>query len=328
MRFWRVLVWGIIGLFCLEVISGEFSFVYAGKSGGRFGGRSGFSRSRSLGSPGSPGRLSQPAPSGSPGRYSGGYGYTPSPIGGYGGFPLFFWGGGGGGRSLFSSPLVLILLGLVVIYFLISLREKRRYAYPEEEPSAPPRQGVFTMLKLQLALLPTARFIQQELEQLASHGDTSTPEGLATLLQETAVLLSRHPEYWRYGSFEVRRAGTLDEAEEIFQEMVAQERAKLSTEVIQNIEGRLRRKSPERREEEGVNEFIVVTVIVATQKRHFASLAHPSYEDIARILSKMGAIISHHLLALEVIWTPATPGDVLTEEEILLEYRDLQSLSV
>ncbi|RMF83847.1 MAG: DUF1517 domain-containing protein [Nitrospinota bacterium] len=321
MRFTRFQVW--IGLILiLLILGGTVSEAFARRTGGRLGGRSGFARSRSFGSPG---RLSQPFPSGSGRRYGG----VPlaSPYRGYGygyGFPgFFFFGGGGGG---FFSPLLLILAGLVVAYVLLSRLDRRRYASVETgERGGARRQGSFTVIKLQLALLPTARFIQEELDALATRSNTETPEGLATLLQETVILLSRHPEYWRYGYFGVERASTLDEAEEVFQELVAQERAKLSEEVIQNIEGRVSRRTVSG-EEGGVNEFIVVTVIVATQKRHFATLPHPSAEDISRVLTKMGAIISAHLLGLEIIWTPALPGDVLTEEELLLEYRELQSL--
>lgn len=327
--FWRRTLAALLGLLLFFSV-GE---VLAKSGGGRMGGSAGFSRSRSGGGSFSPSRPSR-SYSGSPGRRGGfetrpyygspGWGYGPVFIGPpYGLSPGYAYGGFDG-RLLFT---VLLLAAFVGLLAYVALQRWQRLPSLGEEKKG----GLmpYTVMKLQLALLFTARFIQKELEELALKAQTDTPEGLAELLQAVTVALSRHPEYWRYGLWEVHRAETLDEAEVLFREVVAGERAKLSQETLVNVEGRIERRALKGSEEGALKEaggFIVVTVIVAVTRRVFDTIPKPSQEDIQRILKKLGGIIAPQLLGLEVIWSPEDPEDVLSEEELLLDYAHLNLL--
>lgn len=182
------------------------------------------------------------------------------------------------------------------------------------------------MAKLQLALLFTAKQIIQELKETALRGKTQNHEDLAFLLRETTILLNRYPPYWRYALWRVKHLNDLDEAEEFFYELVAQERAKLSQEKLVNIDGRIQRVESASESIHEVGGYIVITAIVVFSQRRFDAIDHPAQEDIRRILSKLGAVIPQHLLAMEVIWCPEDSDAFLTEEDLLLDYPELQSI--
>jgi uncharacterized membrane protein len=40
-------------------------------------------------------------------------------------------------------------------------------------------------------------------------------------------------------------------------------------------------------------------------------------------LSKLGAVSSDRLLAVEILWTPQAAGETLTADEVVAEYPDL-----
>ena len=52
----------------------------------------------------------------------------------------------------------------------------------------------------QVGLLGLAREVQAELDEIAEKADTSTPQGLHYVLQETVLALLRHPDYCVYGA--------------------------------------------------------------------------------------------------------------------------------
>jgi uncharacterized membrane protein len=52
----------------------------------------------------------------------------------------------------------------------------------------------------QVGLLGLARSVQSELDEIADKADTSSPQGLHYVLQETVLALLRHPDYCVYGA--------------------------------------------------------------------------------------------------------------------------------
>ncbi|MBI4639372.1 MAG: DUF1517 domain-containing protein [Candidatus Tectomicrobia bacterium] len=354
---------GFFFLFLFIFLLSTAGEAFARSSGGRTGGSSGFSRSRSGGSGSSPSK-----PSGSPGRsgfgssgrstysspgYGGSSGYagssggrgsysvpvpvpvpTPSPWGyGYFSRPAYGFYSSGGGFSSFWIVLFGLIAIAVVLYVILSTLRRSSSDESSEAGETLKKGGLdlYSIVKFQLALLSTARFVQDELRNIALQGRTDTPEELVDRLRETTVLLARHPEYWRYGLWEVLRAGTLDEAESLFHETVSEERSKLSQELTVNVDGRVQQRALKKEEEEGIGEigqYIVVTLILALSTRRFSTIEYPAHEDIERLLKKLGGIIPDHLLALEMMWVPENPDDTLSEEELLMEYPDLKNLSL
>jgi uncharacterized membrane protein len=258
-----------------------------------------------------------------------GWGFLPFliPFLGWGGG----WGGGGGGSGFGFGGIIglLIMLGIVVLVGRVLLRNlaAARRDRQELSPSTPMGGERYAVVKCQLALLSTARSLQRDLQTFANAASTDTVAGLATSLQDVVMALIRHSEYWRYGTVQVQRAGSLDEAERTFNQAVSQERAKLSEELTVNIDGvRRQTASQESRPAQEVAQNLVVTLIVATGYPDFTAYATPSIKDIEATLQRLGTLLAADLLALEVIWSPENPDDALTEDELLAEYPELSAL--
>ena len=73
------------------------------------------------------------------------------------------------------------------------------------------------------------------------------------------------------------------------------------------------------------NEFIVVTLLVASTAVAKLQGADTG-EDLRQTLRILGSTSSSELLALEVIWQPEGRGDVLSAEELITAYPNLQHL--
>lgn len=322
MKFAKSRKWLAISM-ALIIILFFAADVLAAKSGGRFGGGFGFSKSpggfggKSFGS-------SLPRSSGPRGGYYGGPSFFPVPFGGFGFFPFF------GFSPFFFFPLSFIVI-IIAALILKTLYTNFRDAYQMRGTSQgrPSLRRSLTVAKLQLAMFATARFIQDELERLAMSGRTGTPEGLAQLLSETAVILKRRPEVWKYALWNVEHPDFIEGAEERFNEMVSEERSKYLSEGISSIEGRLERGPEAKPQEKGLGEvgqYIVVSIIIALDQRKFDTIEEPTQEDSQRILTKLCGIMPGSLLAMQVIWTPESRDDALTGEDLLLHYPGLKSL--
>ncbi len=281
------------------------SSALAARSGGRIGGGSFRSPSRTYSPPGG-------------GYRGGGYGYG----GGGFGFPFllpFFGFGGFGG--LFS-----ILIFFAVANFLV--RTIRNVAgggdnYNYDNPQV-------STAKVQVGLLARGRYLQQELNELAQTADTNTATGRAMILQEASLALLRHPEYWVYGITESETA-PLNAAESKFNQLALAERSKFSAETLSNVNNQLLESSqPSLLEGTGnkselaeFGEYIIASLIVATEGKLELPTIDDS-EDLRRALQQIAAVGSDRLLAIEILWTPQAEGDVLTREDILAAYPNLK----
>lgn len=270
----------------------------------------------------------------SPGRtYSAPRTYAP-PGGGYYpgggiGFPFVFptfwiWGGGGG--------LFTILIFFAIASFLV--QSFRRVRSDDELGYGSVTNPTIGVARLQVGLLANARELQGDLNKLAMSADTSSSEGLAQVLQETTLALLRHPEYWTHASSTVQQT-RLASAEAEFNRLLLTERSKFSRETLSNVNNQLRQASTNAAlpgqeaagalaaQTEGPGEYIVVTLLVGVQ----GDLKLPainSSEDLQKALGMLGGISSDRLLALEVLWTPQAEGDVLTRDDLLVEYPNLK----
>jgi len=320
-------------MFLLAAVSVMWVFaltadVWARSSGGRYGGRAGFSQSRSGSASQGP---SPTSPSSGPT-----YQTYPSPVSspGFGFFPFFLpffgWGGGmGGGFGVGGIFGLLIILGIVVVVgrvLLQNLATARRYRLgrASKGDAAGDRYAVITC---QLGLFSTARSLQRELQDFAHAAVTDSVAGLATALQEVAVALTRHREYWKYGVVEVQRLPSIDEAERAFNQAVNQERAKLSEELTVNIDGVRRHASMQgsARPDE-VGRYLVVTLLVATSYPELTSSRTPTAHELEGTLQRLGTLLASDLLGVEVMWSPENADDSLTEDELLAEYPELSGL--
>lgn len=298
-------------------------------SGGRIGGGS-FRSSPSPRSYGSGG-----------GRYRGGGGgtggtYIPVPYGGgyYGGG---YYGGGGFGLP-FVVPIFGFgggLLGFLVLMAVLGLmlnafRSSGTPSYGGDLPgdgSYDSIEGPVSIAQVQVGLLPSAKELQADLRRMAAQADTTTSSGLQRVLQETTLSLLRNPELWVYANAESAQV-PFRSAESTFNRLSMQERSKLSKELTYNVAGRRNEMvlaGAGQGASDATSDFIAVTVLVAT--RHRLALKEASTAETLRdVLQQLGAVGDEELLALEVIWQPEGAGEVLSTEELLTAYPQLQHL--
>lgn len=236
-------------------------------------------------------------------------------------FPAYGFGGG--------SSIITLMLYAFIAYTLFNIIRSYTHGgdfdgvgYDDEEYVSE-RSSV---CKVQVGLLGLARNLQRDLDSLARRADTSSPEGLQYLLQETLLSLNRNPDYCVYGASEVKRARSVERAETGFNAISMKERGKIKEETLSNWAGRRKETQTTLVKESQIgNEFIVVTILVAT----LGTLQLPtirSREDLKTALNRLGSIRSRDLLAVEVLWTPQDEKDSYTPDELVADYPELCSL--
>ena len=259
----------------------------------------------------------------SSGGYRGGYG------GGYGGYgrrggfgfpfiiPIFGFGGGG----LFGLLILMAIAG-VLVNALRGVSSAPGIGGAVATPAVPSKVN---MIQLQVGLLAGAKALQDDLRTLAKSADTSSSTGLQRVLQESTLALLRQPDLWVYANAE---SGSVpfNSAEATFNRLSINERSKLDAEVTSNVGGQnLSGTTDVVGDADATNEFIVVTLLVAstaTAQLKGASTA----EELRQSLRILGSTSSTDLIALEVIWQPEGRGDVLSAEELITAYPNLQHL--
>lgn len=288
------------------LVFGHADAAFAARSGGRIGGGSFRAPSRTYTSP-----RSYRSPAGR-GYYPGGGGF---------GFPFLipFFGFGGGFGGLFS---VLLFLGLA--NFLVNTLRGVGADREERDLNNP----AVSVAKLQIGLLAEARYLQDDLTRMALSADTSSSTGLTQVLQEASLSLLRHPEYWQYASASAESTRLMS-AEQSFNQLVLAERSKLSGETLANVNNQLQQGSS-KGELAGKGEladaqpgsYIVATLVVAAQgKLDLPKIS--TTQDVRQSLSKLGAVSSDRLMAVEILWTPQASGESLTADEMIAEYPQL-----
>ena len=271
---------------------------------------------------------SMPRSGGGYGRSYGGGGYGR----GYGrgggmGFPFIIPIFGFGGGGLFGFLVLAAIVGVIVN----AVRNGGGGGAPAMGGGyRAPRElstGPVSLLQMQIGLLASAKSLQTDLRQLAASADTSTSSGLQRVLQETTLALLRQPELWVYANVE---SGSVpfNSSESTFNRLSMTERSKLRAEITTNVGGVRNSNAAELSssgEADATNEFIVVTVLVASRQSVKLKQAN-SGEDLRETLRILGSTSSTDLMALEVIWQPDGSGDVLSADELVMAYPNLQHL--
>lgn len=314
----------------------------AARSGGRIGG-GGFNSSRSYSAPrsgagmrsygrsgsssfGYNGYRSVPRPRSAPGGSA--IIVTPSPSFGYGvPAPGYGYGYNSGYAPPLRSdsdsltPLLLTGVALYVAYMASTTIFSRADA---DMDHADRLTQPVSVVKHQVALLGSARELQQDLNRLAASLDTSTSRGLHELLQETVLSLHRNPQYAVYGKTELKKARSVASAEAQFNQLSMAERGKFQRETLSNYSGR---KSHHRVDSavNGNNELIVVTVLAAVDGKLDLSDSKDG-PSMRENLARLGSVPANQLLALEVLWTPQAEGDFFTRDELVTDYPTLNML--
>lgn len=312
----RLLRWASISLLALWLLASA-NEAFARRSGGSFSGRGGFRSAPSR------------SPSGS---------YRPSSGGGSNVIimPGFGWGMGYGvgGFGGMSSLLMLGMLGLAGFYVYRSFRNAARrgggmqgaygsYGGDYDQDVRLDRAYVY---KLQLGFGRSARGLQDRLSRFAEEGDTSSESGLASLLSQTSLELTREKDSIRYAGVLTEGPLPLSQGESRMNSLALAERSRFDVERVRSADGKVRKAAEVLPESAEVLEFIVVTVIVATRQPLGTWKDVADHEQVQSVVTALGAVAPQDLLGLEVIWTPADPNDSLTQNDLFASYPNLKSI--
>lgn len=182
---------------------------------------------------------------------------------------------------------------------------------------------IVTVSKLQVALLASAREIQSHLTDLSLSADLDTAEGLTQLLQESALALLRHPDYWTHVDASSQTVKSREEAARLFEQLSIQERSKFSAETLTNVGGRVRYAQATRNSDDETASYIVVTLLIGTEDdKPLFDRVH-SAEELQQLLQRVAAVTPDYLLVFELLWSPQEATDSLSYDELLMEYSEM-----
>ena len=184
-----------------------------------------------------------------------------------------------------------------------------------------------TVSKVQVALLAQARETQLELNRIGTQIDTSTPEGLQELLQESVLALLRTPENWSHVLGSSQTLKSLEAAETLFNQLAIAERSKFSVETLTNVGGNKKRYQEFKPDpDKGPASYIVVTLLVGTAHDQPLFQQIRTTEELKDVLQKLASLPADYLLVFELLWTPQEETDSFTYEELLTEYADMMQI--
>jgi uncharacterized membrane protein len=226
-----------------------------------------------------------------------------------------------------ANPIVLLALltsvGVVIIAVILLLGGWEDFVSPWLSTQKE-KYKKLTVVRQRVALLASAKDIQSDLIRMAEQGDTNSPNGLAKILQETTLALLRHPDKVVYAWSDKNRE-SLDNAEDLFNQFSMEERSRASEETLTNVNGRVFESKVKSRKKTQENEYILVNVLVVTYE-NLDLKPSDSQENLKSNLVVLGSISAEDLVALEIIWQPEDEYDVLSKEELLTLYPDLNIL--
>lgn len=271
---------------------------------------------------------------GSGGGYSGG-GYSGGGYsgGGYSG-PIIIGGGGGyyGGGMGFGSGMgivPLIIFG-VVVFMVVGGMRRSLSGGSRGLGSLGSVSGTAQALSVQL-LLAEGDEVKSEMQRIAREGDPDTNAGLARMVQEAALVALRHPERWVYGNVE-RAQGAASSAANQVGAWATEARAAFQEQTTSNYQNQDPNSGFQRRTDYSYNKeagdlYLAVTIAVAAHTLGNLPPAGATTAAEARAaLLAISGITEGDLIRAEVIWSPDTEGEFLSEDEAIVKYPKLSKL--
>ena len=298
------------------------------RSGGGFGGGGGSSRS----APSSRSSGGGSFGGGSSSRSGGGFN-SGSRGGGFSIPPVIVLPGGGGYNSGYNSGyrssssddggfvglLVLLVFVFVIGFVLLSLWK----AFAKRGAGAAGLNSSTRAMYVQL-MLAEGDEVKRDLQDIASEGDSSSNEGLATMMQNAVLSLLRHPDRWMYGAIEEQK-GEGSATENAVIRWATEARSKFSDQTTSNYSGKRDMDKPREATEKG-GLYLVVTLMGA-------SFNWPSLPDAAintkrmrDALMQLSSLNAEDLIRIDVVWSPDQEGEFLSSDEALELYPSLTKL--
>ncbi|MGG6294125.1 DUF1517 domain-containing protein [Leptolyngbya sp. AN02str] len=236
--------------------------------------------------------------------------------------------GSGGGLDFIFLLLVLGFFVLPIVTSYLRLGTGGAHSaspYRTPIPTDELNNHIFTVTRLQVALLAQARSIQSTLNQLTERANLDTPMGRSEALRETVLALLRSPENWTHVRAESKTVHGQAEASQLFEQLSIEERSKFDVESLVNVGGKVYRRDRIHRDEDPAS-YIVVTLLLGTADDQplFADVKDAS--KLTAALRRVGAILPNYLLIYEYLWSPQDEADSLTYDELLTNYPNMVQL--
>ncbi len=311
-----------IALLLLIVCVSTAAYARSGGSmgGGSFRGRSGGS---SFGGGSSSGSFSSPTfGGGSSTRFV----PVPVPIGG----SRYYGYGYGGGSSGGGGWLVLLFLVVIIVVIVIVARRSRRSGGGGGGGES--AEDKIQTARLQLGLQMQAWPLVDRLDALARSANTSDSNGLANMLVQSLAAIRHYLFNIEYAAAEQKSAMEPIEAERQFGRWTGEARLSYDREVVRSDKFGVQEQQREVatdgiHDEDGqlaVAEFFVVTLVVAT--RGFALPLVHNNADLQAVLTALAGLTGSDLVALEIIWSPASKSDAMSREDMETTFPALRQL--
>ncbi|HIK14770.1 MAG TPA: DUF1517 domain-containing protein [Leptolyngbyaceae cyanobacterium M33_DOE_097] len=186
---------------------------------------------------------------------------------------------------------------------------------------------VMTVTRLQVAIAAAESPAQSALTKLTLETDTSTPAGLFDLLQQVTQLLLEQRDTWTHFGASSESFEAIAAAEERFNQLSLQERAKFSAETLTNVDGVVRQKTEQAEPKTETDGYLVVTLLLGTA--HDAPL-FTEVTQVDQMRDRLQTILMldpAYLLVLEVLWTPQQTDEVLSAAELETYFGDLGAIA-
>ncbi len=304
------------------------------RSGGGFGGGGGSSRSSSPSRSSGGGSFGGSNSSGS--NYNGGG--SRSGGGGYGVPPVIILPGGGGYNSGYNNNYgnsygggygsssggiggLLVLLLVVGVVGFVGLSLWRAFA--KRGAGAGGLTSSARAMKVQL-MLAEGDEVKRDLQEIASEGDSSSNEGLSTMMQNAVLSLLRHPDRWMYGAIEEQK-GEGSAAERAVVSWATDARSKFTDQTVSNYSGKKSVDKPRDPTEKG-GLYLVVTLIGSAFNWPSLPDAAINTKRMRDALGQLSSLNAQDLIRIDVVWSPDQEGEFLSSDEALELYPSLTKL--
>ncbi|MEZ4393942.1 MAG: DUF1517 domain-containing protein [Polyangiales bacterium] len=247
------------------------------------------------------------------------------------------YGSRSGGDSGGGVCCILTVFALIVLFAVImNSRNKNRPFTPNYMPMQPMGpmgpmgyQDTFSLGALAIAFDSSVRAnVQAEIDQIARQVDMSSDAGLAAAASMLSQMLSRYLDHALLTHHALAENLSMQQAQQMFQQAVDTERGRFMVETVRKDGGGLRTvQGPNQRAraEEGGG-FVVVTLLVSRRgpmPGFVPAVSRPALAaDLQVLLAGSGA-----MQAMEVVWVPSDPNDVMSSAEMAVVFPTLKPIA-
>lgn len=217
---------------------------------------------------------------------------------------------GAGRGPLSASKLVFALIGGSALLIALAVVTKPRPV--RRDFGGEPTDVRVGVVHVAIAGEERAR-VQSALSRIARIARTADREGRAEMLHEVAMLLRRLASSSAYVGGLVERAATRRDARRSFQGHVAETRELTTGERIRNTQGivTISERPPFPDDTDDGFGLVLVTIVIATRGDMFEHVPIDR-STLTGALAAACNVLPDELVAVEVLWTPASDGETLT----------------